>query len=195
MRIHATLCTLPLAAVDTRRPNCAPAQGANANRLEIAFLRNIPPRQDAFFHQLRFVGVASTEWRFRTSTWYAEVYSGSPKRLERSGKRSLSAGGDRSCVAVSADASAGCACDASRNGGLPELALFILGRSNALTSEPPIRARCGNSPHAGICARGGSSPRTKSRPYRDPKITFCAVCDVTPAAVAQIHELAHKDPF
>ena len=88
------------------------------------------------------------------------------RRSTCSGRRLRTAGSSRFGDEVSAVASTGRGWIGSRNSGFLVRALFILGRSSALLSEPEIRAQCGNSARWDLCG-GRLAQSCANRPYRD----------------------------
>ena len=73
------------------------------------------------------------------------------RRSTCSGPRLRTAGSSRFGDEASAAASTGRGWIGSRNSGFLVPALFILGRSSALLSEPEIRAQCGSSARWNLC--------------------------------------------
>jgi len=73
------------------------------------------------------------------------------RRSTCSGRRLRTAGSSRFGDEASDVASTGRGWIGSRNSGFLVRALFILGRSNALLSEPEIRAQCGCSARWDLC--------------------------------------------
>jgi hypothetical protein len=84
-----------------------------------------------------------------------------------SGRRLRIAGSSRFGDEASAVASTGRGWIGSRNSGFLMLALFILGRSSALLSEPEIRSPCGSSARWDLCGGGWHSHVSI---VRDPRI-------------------------